>query len=102
MKHNLTVLRKSLTETYSILEDDDEDARNKALESLDKAFTELDGYEDQIRAAIDQFKDNLQDHHLYLNPPITRHTLESIYETAIKILDWVLDEDPVGIMPPCS
>ena len=43
-KPNLTGLRECLTEAYSIVEDDDEDARNKTLEALDKAFTELDEF----------------------------------------------------------
>ena len=53
--------------------------------------------EEEIRIAIEQFKDNLTDHHIYLNTPIVRHTLESIYETAINILEWVLDEETVHL-----
>lgn len=48
--------------------------------------------EEEIQEYIDQIKENLHDHHIYLNTPLVTRYIISTYETIIRVLEWVLGE----------
>lgn len=48
--------------------------------------------EEEIEEFIEQIKESLRDHHLYLNTPLVTQYIVSVYETTIRVLEWVLNE----------
>ena len=49
--------------------------------------------EEQIERAIELYKDNLHDHHIWLNEPLVTQALIAHYQTVILVLEWVLDRN---------
>ena len=48
--------------------------------------------EEDIYDAIELYKENLHDHHIFLNEPIVTQILIAHYQTIIATLEWVLNE----------